>query len=35
MKVYSAKYNALRLGESTTMLIPPEGGQKLITEFLN
>ncbi len=35
MKVYSTKYNAVRLGDSTTMLIPPEGGQKLITEFLD
>lgn len=35
MKVYSTKYNALRFGESTTMFIPPEGGKKLINEFLD
>lgn len=34
MAVYSIKYNALRYGD-TTMIIPPEGGEKLITEFLN
>lgn len=34
MAVYSTKYNALRFGETTSMLIPPEGGQKLIDEFL-
>lgn len=34
MAVYSTKYNALRYGE-TTMIIPPVGGEKLITEFLN
>lgn len=34
MAVYSIKYNALRYGE-TTMIIPPEGGEKLITKFLN
>jgi hypothetical protein len=34
MAVYSLKYNALRYGE-TTMIIPPAGGEKLITEFLN
>ncbi|MEN2416224.1 hypothetical protein [Flavobacterium mesophilum] len=31
---YSTKYYALRYGE-TTMIIPPVGGEKLITEFLN
>jgi hypothetical protein len=35
MAVYSTKYNALRIANSTTMIIPPEGGQKLIDEFLN
>ncbi|MGL4585215.1 MAG: hypothetical protein ACRCVU_19810 [Flavobacterium sp.] len=35
MTVYSNKYKALRIGNSTTMIIPPEGGQKLIEEFLN
>lgn len=34
MAVYSTKYNALRWG-ATTMIIPPVGGEKLITEFLN
>lgn len=34
MALYSQKYNALKFGE-TTMVIPPEGGQKLIYEFLN
>ena len=34
MAVYSIKYNALRV-DDTTMIIPPEGGQKLIDEFLN
>ncbi len=34
MSNYSQKYYALRFGE-TTMVIPPEGGQKLINEFLN
>jgi hypothetical protein len=34
MALYSTKYNALRYGE-TTMVIPPEGGEKLINEFLN
>jgi len=34
MAVYSSKYGALKFGE-TTMVIPPEGGQKLIDEFLN
>jgi hypothetical protein len=35
MALYSTKYNALRYGETTTMVIPPEGGEKLINEFLN
>ncbi len=35
MSLYSTKYNALRYGETTTMVIPPEGGEKLINEFLN
>jgi hypothetical protein len=34
MSLYSQKYNALRFGD-TTMVIPPEGGQKIIDEFLN
>ncbi|TPG42045.1 hypothetical protein [Flavobacterium pectinovorum] len=34
MAMYSTKYNALRYGEAT-MIIPPAGGEKLITEFLN
>lgn len=34
MAVYSTKYYALRYGE-TTMIIPPVGGEKLMTEFLN
>lgn len=34
MALYSIKYNALRYRE-TTMIIVPEGGEKLITEFLN
>jgi len=33
MAIYSTKYNALRFRE-TTMVIPPEGGEKLIYEFL-
>ena len=35
MSLYSSKYKALRLGDSTTMVIPPEGGEQLIDEFLN
>lgn len=35
MTMYSSKYKALRLGDSTTMVIPPEGGEQLIDEFLN
>jgi hypothetical protein len=34
MSLYSNKYNALRFGETTTMVIPPEGCEKLINEFL-
>ncbi len=34
MAIYSLKYNALKFGK-TKMVIPPEGGQKLINEFLN
>ncbi len=34
MTIYSKKYNALRVSE-TTMLIVPEGSKKLIDEFLN
>ncbi|MEA5461184.1 hypothetical protein VB796_19125 [Arcicella sp. LKC2W] len=33
MSLYSKKYNALKFGK-TTMVIPPEGGEKLINEFL-
>jgi hypothetical protein len=35
MVMYSTKYKALRLGGTTTMVIPPEGGEQLIDEFLN
>jgi hypothetical protein len=34
MKLYSQKYNAVRLYNSTTMIILPEGSEKLINEFL-
>ncbi|MFV8344019.1 hypothetical protein [Flavobacterium sp. XS2P39] len=34
MALYSTKYNAIKWGE-TGMIIPPEGGEKLINEFLN
>ncbi len=34
MKMYSEKYKAVRLGDSTTMIILPEGSEKLINEFL-
>lgn len=34
MSVYSTKYNALKISE-TTMLITPLGGKKIIDEFLN
>ena len=33
MSLYSKKYGALKFGK-TTMVIPPEGGEKLINEFL-
>lgn len=36
MAMYSIKYNASKLNFSdTTMVIPPEGSEKLINEFLN
>lgn len=35
MAVYSSKYGALRIKDTTTMVISPEGGEKLIDEFLN
>jgi hypothetical protein len=34
MKLYSQKYNAVRLDNSTTMIILPEGSEKLINDFL-
>lgn len=34
MQVYSQKYGALRLDGSTTMIILPEGSEKLIEEYL-
>lgn len=34
MKLYSQKYNAVRLADSTTMIIVPKGSEKLIKEFL-
>jgi hypothetical protein len=34
MKVYSDKYYAVRLEKSTTMIILPEGSEKLINEYL-
>ena len=34
MELYSCKYNAVRLDNSTTMIILPEGSEKLINEFL-
>ena len=34
MTLYSKKYNAVRYGDSTTMIILPEGSEKLINEFL-
>ena len=33
MSLYAKKYGALKFGK-TTMVIPPEGGEKLINEFL-
>jgi len=35
VKLYSQKYNAFSLDNSTTMIILPEGSEKLINEFLN
>jgi hypothetical protein len=35
MAMYSKKYGALQLENSTTMLILPEGSEKLITDYLN
>lgn len=34
MKLYNQKYGAVRLDDSTTMIILPEGSEKLINEFL-
>lgn len=34
MELYCRKYHAVRLGESTTMIIIPEGSEKLINEYL-
>jgi len=34
MTLYSQKYNAVRLEDSTTMIILPEGSEKLIDEYL-
>ncbi len=34
MELYSQKYNAVRLDNSTTMIILPEGSEELINEFL-
>jgi hypothetical protein len=34
MKLYSQKYYAVRLDNSTTMIILPEGSEELINEFL-
>lgn len=34
MELYCQKYNAIRFGSSTTMLILPEGSEKLINEYL-
>ncbi len=34
MNLYCQKYGALRLGQSTTMVISPEAGEKLISKFL-
>lgn len=35
MKLYNKKYNAVRLDDSTTMIILPDGSEKLIEEYLN
>ncbi|MCH8536024.1 MAG: hypothetical protein LAT51_13210 [Flavobacteriaceae bacterium] len=34
MEMYSKKYKAVRLDNTTTMIILPEGSEKLINEFL-
>lgn len=34
MTLYCRKYGALRFGETTTLVIPPEAGEKLIDTFL-
>ncbi|WP_236138421.1 hypothetical protein [Mongoliitalea daihaiensis] len=34
MNLYSQKYGAVRLDHTTTMIILPEGSEKLIHEFL-
>lgn len=34
MNLYSQKYNAVRLDNSTTMIILPEKSEELINEFL-
>lgn len=34
MALYSKKYNAMRLGETTIMIISPENGEKLIEFYL-
>lgn len=34
MALYSTKYNAVRIEDSTTMLILPEGSEKLINDYL-
>lgn len=35
MALYSSKYKAMRIENSTTMIISPENGESLINEFLN
>lgn len=35
MNIYSRKYDAVRLDDSTTMIILPNGSERLINEFLN
>ncbi len=35
MELYSQKYSAVRIDSSTTMIILPEGSEKLINEYLN
>jgi hypothetical protein len=34
MTLYSQKYNAVRLDDSTTMIILPDGSEKLINDYL-